>query len=237
MATWLAILNALCTLLPFIAFASPATVFIPVLFEANNSHQQQQVHNVVIEMPPLALTTQMLQCFLFAIYAYHFQMWTLLIPNVAGFSLGFLWSTIYPFKVAPDDGLKLQWRVKYTISISLMVVGLLTIKRLPYLSSTIAAGVGVLMCTYPLPSMHQAYREKNSNLMGSAAMNMAMFITCFAWVIHSSWLVEYDIFVMVSNFAGVVVQGGAIIMRIVISRTRRAEQGDDAELSALSTLL
>lgn len=188
-------------------------------------------------MPPLALTTQMLQCFLFAIYAHHLQMWTLLIPNVVGFVLGFVWSTIYPFKMAPVSGLRSQWQIQYTISLLLMLLGSLTIQRTPYLSSTIAAAVGLLMCTYPLPSMHQAYKEKNSNLMGSSPMNFAMFSTCFAWVIHSSWLVEYDIFVLAPNAAGVIVQGGALMLRVIIVRRTPVARGENAELSALTPLL
>lgn len=105
---WLAILKVLCTLLPIITFASPATVFLPVLLNGDDN-------DGVIAMPPLALTTQMLQCFLFGIYAHHLQMWALFIPNVAGFLLGFLWSTIYPLKLAADDNqLKTQWKVQYT---------------------------------------------------------------------------------------------------------------------------
>ncbi|KAL7534922.1 hypothetical protein ACHAXR_008884 [Thalassiosira sp. AJA248-18] len=181
-------------------------------------------------MPPLALTTQMLQCFLFGIYAHHLQMWTLFIPNMAGFILGFIWSTIYPFKVTRDSGLRLQWQIQYSIALLLMVLGSLTVKRMPYLSSTIAAAVGVLMCTYPFPSMHHAYEEKNSNLMGSSTMNLAMFATCSAWVIHSSWLVEYDIFVLTANAAGVIVQGGALMLRVIISRSTRMAQEYNTEL-------
>jgi len=164
-------------------------------------------------------------------------MWTLFIPNTVGFVLGFVWSTIYPFKVAPVNGLRLQWQIQYSISLLLMLLGSLTIQRTPYLSSTIAAAVGVLMCTYPLPSMHQAYKEKNPNLMGSAVMNFAMFATCFAWVIHSSWLVEYDIFVLVANGSGVLVQGGALVLRFIIVRRKRLAQGENSELSALTPLL
>eukprot|EP00571_Detonula_confervacea_P009349 CAMPEP_0172325746 /NCGR_PEP_ID=MMETSP1058-20130122/54673_1 /TAXON_ID=83371 /ORGANISM="Detonula confervacea, Strain CCMP 353" /LENGTH=236 /DNA_ID=CAMNT_0013042355 /DNA_START=104 /DNA_END=814 /DNA_ORIENTATION=- len=236
MRTWTTFLNVLCTLLPIFTFASPATVFLPVLLIKSSTSNKQQ--NAMIEMPPLALTTQMLQCFLFAIYAHHLHMWTLFIPNLAGFLLGFVWSTIYPFKVASDGGLRLQWRIQYTISILLMMLGALTIRTLPYLSSTIAAAVGVLMCTYPLPSMRQAYKEKNSNLMGSSVMNVAMFATCLAWVVHSSWLVEYDIFVLVSNTSGVVVQGGAMILRAIIARrTQVIAQAENAELSASTSLL
>lgn len=214
---WKTVLNILCTLLPIITFASPATVFLPILLQSSSRSNQ---NNNAIEMPPLALTTQMLQCFLFAIYAHHLNMQTLFIPNIAGFLLGFAWSTIYPFKVVvtSDNGLRRQWRVQYTISILLMMLGASTIRSVPYLSSTIAAAVGVLMCTYPLPSMHQAYKTNNSNLMGSSLMNITMFATCLAWVVHSSWLVEYDVFVLVSNASGVVVQGGAMILRVVIGR-------------------
>lgn len=118
----------------------------------------------------------------------------------------------------------------------------MTIRKMPYLSSTIAAGVGVLMCTYPLPSMRQALKEKNSNLMGSTVMNCCMFVTCFVWVIHSSWLVEYDVFVLVANAAGVIVQGGALTLRVIIARDRTTTRavvqgGDNAELSVSSPLL
>lgn len=247
MLTWKAPLNVLCSLLPIVAFASPATVFL-----------RPRTSTTTIEFPPLALTTQMLQCFLFGIYAHRMRMWTLLIPNAVGFALGFVWSTIYPFKVAPrgsdsdsdgDDGgsLLLQWRIQYATSMFLMLCGSLTIRSMPHLSSSIAAIVGVAMCTYPLPSMRRAYAERKPNLMGSGPMNVAMFACCTAWVVHSSPLVEYDVFFLVSNASGVVVQGGALVLRVVIERRRRrrmlaqarAARGDDdsEELSASTPLL
>jgi len=256
MLTWITLLNFLCSILPIITFASPATIFLPVLLKQQqqqrptnypgHDHQDNNANNA-IEMPPLALTTQMLQCFLFGIYAHHLHMRTLLIPNVAGFILGFIWSTVYPFKVTTSTStgglLRTQWRMQYATSWLIMVLGLLTVRKMPYLSSTIAAGVGVLMCTYPLSSMRQALKEKNTNLMGSTVMNCCMFVTCFVWVIHSSWLVEYDIYVLVANTAGVIVQGGALTLRVVIAKdgstTTRAvvQGGDNAELSVTSPLL
>jgi len=240
MWAWTTILNVLCTLLPIITFASPATIFLPLLLN------QTFDTNHAIEMPPLALTTQMLQCFLFAIYAHHMSMPTLFLPNIAGFLLGFVWATIYPFKVMTSDNgsssrLRQQWRNQYSVSILLCLLGALTVHTLPYISSTIAAAVGVLMCTYPLPSMRQAYRDNNSNLMGSSVMNLTMFATCLAWVVHSSWLVEYDVFVLVSNGSGVVVQGGALVMRVIIARRTQhhgsVRQTENAEVSVSTPLM
>lgn len=229
MSASITVLNVLCTLLPIITFSSPATIFLPVLLNKTSNHE-------VIEMPPLALTTQMLQCFLYAIYAYHLQMWTLLIPNVAGFILGFVWSTIYPLQVSPDGGLQLQWRVQYGGSLLLMLLGALTIHTMPHLSSTIAGAVGVVMCTYPLPSMKQAYTENNPNLMGSTAMNLAMFINCLAWGLHSSPLVEYEISVLVPNTAGLAVQGSALMLRAIMAKRSGVVHGNNAELSASTTM-
>ena len=187
-------------------------------------------------MPPLALTTQMLQCFLFTIYAHRIRMWTLFIPSAVGFILGFIWSTLYPCKVAPDGGLRLQWQMQYSISL-LLLLGSLTVRKLPHLTSTIATAAALLSFTYPLQSMREAYTQKNSSLMGSFAMNATMFLTCFVWVLHSSPFVEYDIYVFVSNVAGVIVQGSALILRIVISRKKGNAQGEDAELTASTPLL
>jgi hypothetical protein len=230
MSAWATLLDVLCTILPIITFASPATVFLSV-FKSSSSRED------VIEMPPLAVTTQMLQCYLFAIYAHHLQMWTLFIPNTVGFLLGFIWSTMYPLKVTSDPGFRLQWQIQYTISLLVMLMGSLTIQRMPHLSSTIAAAVGVLMCTYPLPSMRRAYKENNANLMGSAFMNFTMLTTCFVWVVHSSPIVEYDVFVLVSNAAGVVVQGSACVMRAIIMRRTRLDHEENAQVSALTPLL
>lgn len=188
-------------------------------------------------MPPLALTTQMLQCYLFAIYAHHIRMWTLFIPSAVGFTLGLTWSTLYPCKVAPDGGLRLQWQMQCSVSLLLVLLGSFTIRRMPHLTSTMATAAALLSFTYPMQSMREAYTQKNTNLMGSAAMNSTMFLTCFVWVIHSSSLVEYDIFVLIYNFAGVIVQGSALILRIVISRKKGNAQGEDAELTASTPLL
>ncbi|KAL7546481.1 hypothetical protein ACHAWF_009820 [Thalassiosira exigua] len=225
------LLDLLCASLPVVAFASPATVFLPAIADRSKPKQH------AVEMPPLAITSQMLQCFLFGIYAWHFGMSTLLIPNAAGFSLGFLWSALYPFQVVPDEGLRQQWRAQCALSLLLMASGSLSVRTMPNLSATVAAAVGVVMCTYPLPAMRRAYAENNSKLMGSGAMNLAMFATCSAWVVHSSPLVEYDVFVLVSNAAGIVVQGSALVLRGVIAGRSLAARGEDAELSALTPLL
>jgi len=74
-AHWITLLNALCTLLPIVAFASPATVLLPAVAECGR--RRPDAPHGPIEMAPLALTTQMLQCFLFSIYALRFSMVTL----------------------------------------------------------------------------------------------------------------------------------------------------------------
>jgi hypothetical protein len=253
----LTLLNILCTCLPILAFASPATVFIPAfcpnplrwkVSTRNNSENikkssanhyevtsfdgtlENDESSTLIEMPPLALTSQMLQCYLFAIYAYHFQMWTLFIPNSVGFILGCLWSTLYPLKVSPDLKFLKQWKIQYSASMLIMAVGSLTVHILPYLSSSIAAAVGVLMCSYPLPVMHRSYTESNSNLLGSTFMNIAMLTCCSAWVIHSSPLVDFDIYVLLSNAAGVCVQAGALLIRSIIARRKHIIPSEESPL-------
>ena len=151
--------------------------------------------------------------------------------------IGLSWSTLYPCKVAPDGGLQLQWQIQYSISLLLMLLGSLTIRRMSHLTSTIATAAALLSFTYPMQSMREAYTQKNSSLMGSFAMNATMCLTCFVWVLHSSPFVEYDIYVLVSNVAGVIVQGSALILRIVISRKKGNAQGEDAELTASTPLL
>ena len=79
-AHWITLLNALCTLLPIVAFASPATVLLPAVADCGRRRSDGRGADAPhdpIEMAPLALTTQMLQCFLFGIYALHFSMVTL----------------------------------------------------------------------------------------------------------------------------------------------------------------
>ena len=73
----------------------------------------------------------------------------------------FVWSTIYPMS---------KWLpvMDYGCSGVLILLGSLTIHRTPYLPSAIAAVVGVLMSTYPLTSMHQAYKEMQENGDGFA---------------------------------------------------------------------
>jgi hypothetical protein len=121
-----AVLNALCTCLPIFAFASPATIFLSVFCPPRRAQTQDVgrklnieanqgiVHDApspLIETPPLALTTQMVSCYLFAIYAYHFEMWILFIPNSIGFILGLLWSSLYPLKASRDLGFLNQWKI------------------------------------------------------------------------------------------------------------------------------
>ena len=61
-------------------------------------------------------------------------------------------------------------------------------------------------------------------------MNLAMMACCSAWVIHSSPFLEYDIFVFVSNAAGVVVQGVALMIRVCIDRKLRALRERDGRV-------
>jgi hypothetical protein len=76
------------------------------------------------------------------------------------------------------------------------------------------------MCTYPLPVMRKTLQSKNTALLGSVYMNAAMFSCTAAWVIHSSPWVQFDIFVLVSNGAGVLVQGAALILRIYLQQRK-----------------
>jgi Sugar efflux transporter for intercellular exchange len=211
----LALLDILCVSLPVVAFLSPITIFGPAFCGRDSSiHDGKE-----IEMPPLAVTAQMLQCFLFMIYAYDLQMTTLFIPNAIGFILGFTWSTIYPFRMSSDN--RLQWQWQYTLAVTCMLLGTVTTySGNPYISSTIAAFVGVVMCTYPLPVMRKTLQSRNTALLGSVYMNAAMFSCTAAWVMHSSPWVQFDIFVLVSNGAGVLVQGAALILRIYLQRKR-----------------
>jgi len=65
-------------------------------------------------------------------------------------------------------------------------------------------------------------------------MNLAMMTCCSAWVLHSSPWVEYDVFVLVSNAAGVAVQGWALVIRVCIARRRGV---NERELTPLAPLL
>jgi hypothetical protein len=205
-------LNGLCVSLPVVAFLSPITVFGPAFCGTNYNDRKG------IEMPPLAVTAQLLQCFLFMIYADDLQMTTLFIPNAIGFLLGFLWSTLYPFRMSSDY--KRQWQWQYSLAVTCMLFGTITMHfGNPYISSTIAALVGVIMCTYPLPVLRKTFHSKNTALLGSVYMNAAMFCCTAAWVIHSSPFIQFDIFVLLSNSAGVLVQGAALMLRIYLQRT------------------
>jgi len=64
--------------------------------------------------------------------------------------------------------------------------------------------------------MITAVETRNATLLGSKYMNLAMFVCCGAWVIHSSPLVEFDGFVLTGNCAGVIVQGGALFIRVYL---------------------
>jgi hypothetical protein len=210
----LALLNVLCVSLPVIAFLSPVTVFGPAFCGTNYDSNDRKE----IEMPPLAVTAQMLQCFLFMIYAYDLQLTTLFIPNAIGFLLGFLWSTLYPFRMSSDN--KRQWQWQCALAVTCMLFGTVTMHfGNPYISSTMAALVGVIMCTYPLTVLRKTFQSRNMALLGSVYMNAAMFCCTATWVIHSSPFVQFDMFVLVSNSAGVLVQGAALMLRVYLQRT------------------
>jgi len=71
-------------------------------------------------------------------------------------------------------------------------------------------------CTYPLPVIKRAWESREAALLGSTFMNLAMFLCCISWTIHSSPYVEYDIFVLTGNVCGVVVQGAALWTRLYL---------------------
>jgi hypothetical protein len=156
-------------------------------------------------------------------------MWILFIPNSIGFILGLLWSSLYPLKASRDLGFLNQWKIQYTASSFIAAIGTLTVDNYPYVSSSIAAGIGVVMCSYPLPTMHLSLKESNPNLLGSQFMNAAMLTCCLAWVIHSSF-VQFDIFVLLANVAGVVTQGAALLIRFVIAKRTMSLENEKAPL-------
>lgn len=102
------------------------------------------------------------------------------------------------------------------MGLALLLLGAVAAKRgNPFVASTVAAFVGIVMCAYPLPNMAEALEKKKMGLMGSSGMNVAMFCCCAAWVVHAS-VVEFDVFVLASNAVGVLVQGGALLLRFYL---------------------
>jgi hypothetical protein len=230
---WLQLLNVLCVCLPVVAFASPCTVFGPV-FCGRRSEAKR-----VIEMPPLALTSQMVQCYLFAIYAFSMgNMVTLLIPNVTGFALGLMWSTLYPLRMTNEN--YRAWKRQCIGALICMAACTLFSfgRNNPYVASSLAAGVGIIMCTYPLSSMKRTLETSNPALLGSVYMNVAMLACCSSWVVHASPLVQFDGFVLISNGAGVLVQGSALLLRfyLLMAKNARHPMSNNAHHSCTSSL-
>lgn len=86
----LAVLDILCMVLPIILFLTPVTVF----WEARKTQRR-------VEMPPLALTSQLIQCYLWIIYASGWEEAVMLIPNVIGAGLAAIFLVLYQRSMNP----------------------------------------------------------------------------------------------------------------------------------------
>merc|ERR1711904_150667 len=117
-------------------------------------------------MPPLPVTSQTLNCFLFGIYAQYTQQGTLLIPNGTGFVLGLTWVVIYPLRMDSSVHKSAYLRqIACLIAVSVVATIALYYFHCPAVPSSIGMVSGVLMSCYPVPVMLQAIQEKNAELL------------------------------------------------------------------------
>lgn len=211
-----------------IAFLSPATVFWTAFWSSAPTKR-------VISIPPLPLTSQTLNCFLFGVYAQYCvyvkeppdtQKSTLFVPNALGFGAGVLWLALYACGTFPEGETGQLWRRSCLVQVGVLaVMGSFAAYAAyglgnPDIPSTMGMLVGVVMSCYPVPEMVRAITERNGGILGSVAMNAAMLGCCGFWVLHSS-VVDFDATVLIANGAGVCAQLGSLGIHAYLYSQRR----------------
>ena len=224
------VLEFLCVALPMLAFFSPVTVFYRAFTNKKSKTNDTNTENEMkIQMPPLAVTSQFLNCFLFGIFALHEKDTVLLLPNAVGCVLGFIFTFLYAFKTT--DYYATQYKIQVIASLAIALFA--AIACFGYDSGAIPSNIGmvagVFMAAYPAPAMARALRTNNPALLGSLWMNLAMFCCCLSWVIRST-AVEFQIAVLVSNGAGVLAQSGALLIRF-LRRGSEVIKDEDLDLN------
>jgi hypothetical protein len=213
------ILDSFCIILPMIAFLSPVTVYYSVFFGrkvGSQTVERERSDENALPIPPLPVTSQLLNCFLFGIYAHYTWEVTLLIPNATGAVMGLVFVALYPF------GMSSKFRNQYVMQVGLVVlVGAVSVVslysfNLPSVPSDIGMVIGVIMSCYPVPVMVRAVKTQNSGILGSVWMNFAMFCCCGSWVVHAG-VVHFDPTVFVANLAGVLAQGLSLCIHFSMS--------------------
>jgi hypothetical protein len=222
------VLAYLCVILPMIAFLSPVTVYYSVFSGRNDASQNaEDEHNDedALSIPPLPVTSQLLNCFLFGMYAHYTGKWTLLIPNVIGGVLGLVFVALYPFRMSLEFRNQYLWQIGFLVLVGVVAAVALYGYGLPEVPANIGMVIGVIMSCYPLAVMARAVKTRDAAILGSVPMNLAMLGCCASWVVHAS-AVDFDHAVLTVNVAGVLVQTVALCVHFCL-RGKEPQDGSD----------
>ena len=121
-------ISVLASVLPYILFASPATVFLSAMkCNSKTSTTITRGENLkapdseYIQMPPLALSSQTTQCLLFLLYSAVTSNIAGVIANAGGFFLGLVYLVLYPFFCDTSESLGLMRMYKCQVLASVAI--------------------------------------------------------------------------------------------------------------------
>ena len=128
----------LCTFFPVAMFLSPATVLLPAFRKGSTS-----------DLPPLPLTSQTLQCFIWGVFGAYKHSPVLIVPNTIGLGLGLWFLHLYKRvhnseMYGADLRLQINWLGRVVVGV-LVGVGVLQLQ--PWEGSAVPPAPGTATST------------------------------------------------------------------------------------------
>jgi len=190
-----------CVVAPIIFFVSPITVFYPAYLKGGR-----------VELPPLVLTAQSLQCMVWFVFGMMLNQYVILIPNAIGTILGFIYLACYPYFWKPH-----LHRTQFMQQLAVSAVIFMSVMALYWIRKEDAIGIigctaGIIMLTSPVCVMFEVVKTSNVELMGSLWMGVAQVWCTFSCTVEGyCW--QHKPQIWIQNGIGLSVSIIALVLR------------------------
>ncbi|CAD7960353.1 unnamed protein product [Amoebophrya sp. A25] len=161
--------------IPFVVFLAPATVFYPAYINSTGQHTHK------IDMPPLPLSSQTLQSFVWLLFGLQIKDRVVIVPNGVGLILGIFYMALYPRWM--DTSKAAQYRVQLCVLCVVTVLAIFLREEVELLGY-IGCVVGIALLASPLVVIREVFATGNVSLMGSVWMNLCTLICSIIWTIE-----------------------------------------------------
>ncbi|CAD7965529.1 unnamed protein product [Amoebophrya sp. A25] len=249
------VVDLVCAVSPIFMFIAPATLFQPVLCPGcctrrnrhssdneldgddtppstssptgKGSHSHEKSTTQKVEMPPLPLTSQLLNCTVWLLYCILEGIIPGVIPNAFGVVFAFIFVMLYipHYKVQLyRSQLRCQLAVTAifsallaTLFIAALVQGGTQREALSAIIGWMGFSICLLFLGYPLAAMFRAIILRNPEVLGSLAMALLTVLCTIAWTINA-YVFLNDAPIFVANIIGIAIHSLSLTVRFACYR-------------------